>query len=531
MSNHLTGTWALLKLALRRDRIMLPAWLAVLVAMAAGSAAATIPLYPTLAERIKASETINTTPPVVALNGLIYDESSIGAIAMVKLSGIGAILVAILAIILVVRHTRSEEDTGRLELVGSTVIGRHAALTAALIIGFGTNVVLGILTTLGLIAAGLPVAGSVAFGLGWMSVGFAFAAIAAAAAQVAGNGRAANSLAITLLGVTYVARAIGDTAGPRWLSWLSPVGWQQQLRPFAGERWSALLVSLAFTAVAVAGTYALAARRDLGAGLLPDRPGRARGAAFLGSPLGLVWRLQRAGLAAWAIGFLLLGLVLGNIASKVGNLLDNPDLQDIILRLGGEKGITDAFLAAEFGLASIIVSVYGVQSIMRLRSEEANTRAEPLLATGISRLGWAGSQVAMALFGTTILMFATGLGAGLAHGLALGDVGGELGRVLGAALAQLPAIWVLVGAVVALYGLVPRQVVLGWVVLLAFFLLGEMGPVLKLNQWVMDISPYAHSPKLPGPTLDYGPIFALVAVAAVLTAVGLVSFRRRDIVA
>jgi ABC-2 type transport system permease protein len=39
-------------------------------------------------------------------------------------------------------------------------------------------------------------------------------------------------------------RAIGD-AGPHWLSWLSPLGWMQQLRPFADERWWVLLLAVA----------------------------------------------------------------------------------------------------------------------------------------------------------------------------------------------------------------------------------------------------------------------------------------------
>ena len=69
----------------------------------------------------------------------------------------GAIAVAVLALFLVVRHTRTEEETGRLELLGATVVGRQAPLTAALLVTAGACLVAGVGTTLGLIAVGLPV--------------------------------------------------------------------------------------------------------------------------------------------------------------------------------------------------------------------------------------------------------------------------------------------------------------------------------------------------------------------------------------
>ena len=48
--------------------------------------------------------------------------------------------------------------------------------------------------------------------------------------------------------------------------------------------------------------YALAAHRDQGAGLIPARPGSPRAGPWLRGPLGLAWRLQRGGLAGWALG-------------------------------------------------------------------------------------------------------------------------------------------------------------------------------------------------------------------------------------
>ena len=70
--------------------------------------------------------------------------------------------------------------------------------------------------------------------------------------------------------------------------------------------------------------YALAARRDFAAGLLPDRPGPAAAAAGLRSPLALAWRLQRGSFFAWAAVFVVIGFVVGGLASNVGDFLKSP---------------------------------------------------------------------------------------------------------------------------------------------------------------------------------------------------------------
>jgi ABC-2 type transport system permease protein len=207
------GTKALVRLALRRDRLLLPAWIIVFVGMAASSAAASIDLYPTVQSRVMAAASLNNTQSLVALYGRIYDPTSLGGIAMIKMGGIGAIFVAVLAILIVVRHTRAEEETGRLELVGATVVGRSAPLTAALLVALGMNLALAVLTAFGLIAAGLPAEGSFAFGLAWAGVGIAFAAIAGVTAQRPRSARAATGIACAVLGVVYVLRDRRRTAG------------------------------------------------------------------------------------------------------------------------------------------------------------------------------------------------------------------------------------------------------------------------------------------------------------------------------
>jgi ABC-2 type transport system permease protein len=97
-------------------------------------------------------------------------------------------------------------------------------------------------------------------------------------------------------------------------------------------------------------------------------------------------------------------------------------------------------------------------------------------------------------------MLSVGLVTGLVHGLRSGDLGGQLPGIVVAALVQVPAIWVVAGVAVALFGLLPWLTVLAWVVLGVFLVMGQLGAVLGLSQGVLDISPFTHPRGCRSPT-------------------------------
>lgn len=528
MTGDLTGTGSLVRLALRRDRWLIPSWVGLFAATATFSATATVDLYPDEASRVAAANTINATAAVVALYGPIYDPTSLGALSMTKMTALYASLVSVFMVMLVVRHSRAEEEAGRLELVGAGVVGRAAPLAAAVLVAGGASCLLGLLSAAGLIAAGLPAGGSLLFGSGWAATGLCFAAAATVAAQATNGGRAANGLGFAVIALAYAARAIGDLAegGPGWLSWLSPIGWNQQIRAFAGDRWSVLVLPLATTAVLVPVAFALRGHRDLGSGLLHDRPGPADGR--LGSPVALAWRLQRPMLVAWTVGSAVLAVMMGSIAHNVAGLLNSPGMAKIIQQLGGEQGLTDAFLAAELSLVGTIVAAYGISAVSRLRTEESAGHAEALLATAVPRLAWAASHWLIALVGVALLLLVTGACAGLGHAIAVGD-SSQILRITIAALTRIPAAWVLVGLVLAIWGLWPHATAMGWGAYAAFIVVGEFGQLWGLPRWLRELSPFAHSPVLPGPDSELVSLVWLSLVAGALLAGGSAAFRRRDL--
>jgi ABC-2 type transport system permease protein len=392
------------------------------------------------------------------------------------------------------------------------------------------SLVLGVLLALAMIGQGLPAAGSVALGLEFAAAGSMFAAVGAVAAQLTTGAGAARGIAISAVGAAYMIRIPGDISDATWLSWLSPIGWVQRLQPYHDERWWVLVLPVAFTAALAATAVALSARRDVGAGLFPARLGPASAPAGLRTPLALAWRLHRGLLASWTVGFALVGVVLGGVAESVGDLVgDSQTMRDIIARIGGRAGLIDAYLAADLGLLGMVAAAYAIQATLRLRSEETAQRAEPILATAVGRLRWAASHLAFSVLGPTVALAAGGLAMGLTHGANTGDVGREVGRVLAGAAVQLPAVWVLAALAVALVGLAPKLAPAAWAGFALCLLIGLVGVALQLNQWLLDVSPFTHVPRIPGGTVSATPLVWLVVVALALGAAGLVGLRRRDI--
>lgn len=522
----ITGTRTLVRLALRRDRILLPAWILGFAAVAYSSAAATAGLYPDESQRISAAEAVNASTALVALYGPVYDPTSVGELSLFKMTAFGAALTAVLMVFVVIRHTRGEEESGRLELMAAGRLGRDAPIAAALAVACGASLLLGLLSAGALIAAGLAVAGSFAFGLGWAFTGIGFAAVAAVCAQITAGARAARGLGLIAIAVAYALRAVGDVSEGTWLTWLSPIGWMQQVRAYAGDRWWVLGLPIALALISTPVALWLRSKRDMGAGFISERPGPAHG--HIGSVWGLAWRLQRTVLAAWIVAFALFGALLGSLADQLTGMLDSPQAEQFLKQLGGTEALADAFLAAEISIAGIIVAAYGISASTRLRSEETEGHTEILLAQPVSRLSWVASHTLVAAAGVALIMLAAGVGLGIGAASATGDWG-QVGELVIAALSRVPAAWVITAAVVLVFGWTPRWVQAMWGVFAAAFVIGEFGLLWNAPQWLLNVSPFVHSPRLPAVDASAGGLIPLLLVSALLVGAGFVGWRRRDL--
>ena len=376
---------------------------------------------------------------------------------------------------------------------------------------------MGAATALVMIAADTPAAGSIALGASLAGVGILFAGVAAVAVQVSQSTGGAYGLVGAVLGASFALRAAGDV-GDGTLSWLSPIGWGQAMRPYADERWWPLLLLLVFTVLLLRGRLraARAPRRRRRAARAAPGPA-ARGARARRGRSGLAFRLQRGALIGWAVGLFFGGLSIGLTAQDADSILgDSKEVDELFAQAAGQPGRQlPRRLAALDGADRHRLRARGRAADARARRPPGgSSRCSPPRSRG--RAGRAG-YVAVAAGGTVVVLAASGLGAGIADAANSDDLG-RLPLLVGSSVALAPAVWVLIGLAVALFGLLPRAVAAVWGALAACYLAAFLGPLLGLPDWVMDLSPFTHVPLLPAAGFDVVPLLVLTAVAAALCA-------------
>lgn len=532
----LTGTLRLLGWGLRRDRLRIGMWCLGVGLTAGATVPAVRDAYPDAAARIARAE-ISRMPGTVVMTGPFFGagpsgsahDPGVGAVVVSEIGMFLLVAVAIMSILAAVRHTRGDEEAGRTELIRALPTGRAAPASAAMLLVVLMNALVAAVVAGCLVATGLDLAGSLAFGASCLVTGLAFGALALCAAQLAEHSRSAGGLAMAVLGALFLARAVGDVDDPdggSWLSWLSPIAWAQQIRAFADLRWwpSGLGLGLAVLALVVA--WLLAGRRDLGEGLLPARRGRASAPADLVSPAGMALRLLRPSIIAWTIALLVLGVVFGSLAGAIEDLV--AETPEIATWLGGSGALLDSFGGLIAAYLAAGVTALAVHLVLRLREEESAGRIEHQIAMGAGRIGVMGGWLAVSAVGVTLALLASAVGLGIGTVSALDDRA-WLWRLIGATMGYLPAVLAVMGLAVALVGWAPRAakaawILVGWIAVVVFF-----EDLLGIPDAVADISPVALTPTAPAEDASVMVLICLTAAAAVLSGIGLWGMRRRDL--
>ncbi len=529
MTENLVGVRPLLRVSLEQDARQIAPWIGLITALSVSSVLAYDWVFPDAASRAALAMTVEGNPAFSLIFGPGRELTTADGFNAWRAGALGAFFAGLMTIGIVVRNSRAHEDSGQAELISSGVVGRNARLVVAVAMAAIASVMLGVVASLATIAFGGGTADSITLAATFTASGLMFAGIAAVTAQIGSEARTASSLAVTVLGVAFVARGYIDTSGAAdWLIWLTPLGWTEQVRPAAGNDWRPMLACVGLAAVALAGAAFLNSRRDFGMGLLPPRPGPARGRGVV-TPWGLALRLQRGSIVSWTIALGLLGVVFGFLSTTVGELfVQNPGIAQMI---GAGRATTSSlifeFLVTIVRLVGLIAAVYGVQAMMRLRTEEIEVRVDPVLAGAVPRATYLASHAVIAFVGPAVALVLSGGVIGLTAAARSDAI--QATDVLRQAAATVPAVWVLVGVALATVGAAPAIRAAAWFAVVLSFALTILGPLFNLWDWILGISPLWHVPNVTGNPVDWSGLPWLLLVALGLGIVGFVGFRRRNL--
>ena len=526
-----TGTLAGLGTAtafiLRRNWLRLIIWALVLGMMIPIVYDSQQQAFPTQADRDAYAQIANT-PAVAAMTGLPYAAGSLGGILVIKIWMTLAVALGFAVIFMITRNGRADEEAGRTELLRSAALGRHAYSMANYLVAGILAVVTGLLISLLSLSLGLPTAGSWVMGASIAGTGLAFVGIAAICNQLAGTSRGANSLGVGFMGLFYFIRAGADLqadgTNPSALSWLSPIGWAQNMRSFGENHWLPMLALLALAVLGCALALRLETRRDLGAGILPQHHGPGTASAFISSPLGLVLRLQRGSLIGWFLGAIVAGLFFGSVAKAMATVLDpkNPFAQSFV---GTGHGILNGVMGIFALFTGLLAGAFAIQSLGAARNEEESGRLETQLAGSLSRFSWLGAQVLVAVGGSGLMLLLGGYLTG-----ASSQGAATAGTMAGAGLAYWPAVLLMVGVLLFVQGFLPRfSTAITWAVYGLSVMAAMFGGLFSLSEAVIKATPFGAVPRLPAEDFALLPLVLLTVIALILGGIGFQRFRARDL--
>ncbi len=486
--------------------------------------------YPKLSDRIAFAHSFGSNSAVKLFYGTPYDLLSVGGYTAWRVGGTLVIFAAVWGLLAAVRAMRTEEDSGRAELMLAGVVTRSTAFSAALFaIGAGI-LVLWVACLAGLVVAGLPVGDSAFLALSVASVLPVFVGVGAFASQLAPTRRIALELGGAAVGLSFVLRVIADTSsGASWLRWATPLGWAEEMQPFHHPRPAVLLLPLLTSAVLLAIAGRIAAGRDLGSGVLSARDSAEPRLGLLSSPTAHALRSERVGLSVWLLSVGAFAFILGVVSKSISSAGISKNLQKEFAKLGtGSIATPRGYIAFAFIFFFLVAALFVCAQIGAARHEEADQQLETVLALPTSRRAWLGGRLMLALVAAALISLAAGFFVWA--GAASEGVGLSLPRMLEAGANCLPIAILFLGLAALAYALVPRASAgIAYGLVIVAFLWQLFGSLLGAPKWLVDATPFAHVGMIPVQSFRPGAALVMVAIGALAAVAAIVRFKRRDL--
>jgi ABC-2 type transport system permease protein len=462
---------------------------------------------------------------LMMLNGRIAGIDSLGGIVANEFGFMASFAIPFMAVNLLSRMTRRNEEQGRMETLLAGGVGRGTPLMAAVLLTSAAEVVTSAALFSSLVGAGVPTNDAALYSLSMGALGLAFIGVASIGAQLAEHSRGVYAVGLGAIIAAYLLRGIGDV---QWspLTWLSPLGWQEQTRAFGDQRWWPLLIPLVVFGVLVALALAITDRRDVGSALIGARASDPTASQFLRTPVGLALRSHRGSLLGWVAATGVVSATFGSLAQPLVDAIQgNPSIASA-MGAAGTSGL-DTVLAMSALIMALMGAGYAIQAIGVLHAEEASGRLEVRLSGDRGRWAWLTVQLIVVAAGIAIVT-ATGASAlAFSAGISVGhDVTGQVVR---ASIDFMPAVAFFGAVTVLVFTTIPGWQSAVWLVYAAGAVIAYLGDSLNLAEPILTLSPFHLIGKPPVSAVSTVDVTVLSLLAAACIAVGYAAFRRRGI--
>ena len=530
MNTYFKNSFRLLGFILRKEKVSSLVWIGILVFVSL-----VIPL--SLSNVFDSPEQLQTmavtmqNPAMIAMMGPVYgiENYTVGAMYANEMLIFMIISVAVMNIFLIVRHTRADEEKGRIEVVRSLPVGRLSNLNAIMCFAVAVNFITAVLCGFAMGVTGIEsmdFAGSMTFGAALFASGMFFAAIAALFVQLSSSARGAVSLSFVTLGVLYMVRAVGDISN-EMLSLISPLGLILRIQAFVQNNWYPVIIVFVLSVLVSVLAYYLNSLRDIDQGFIAAKPGRREATVMLRSSFGLSFRLLRNTLIAWTLGMYVFGASYGAVMGDIESFIGENDFFRTMLDVVPGIPVSVSFIIFINIMIALVCVVPVLSAILKLRNEEKDSRAEHILARVVSRVNYLEGYLVIALFTSIIIPFSASFGLWSSSAMVVTEPISFL-IFFKAMMVYVPAIWVMLGITVLLIGAFPKRCGLCWAYFGFSFFAVYLSPIMDLPEWVKKLTPFGYIPQYPIEEIEIFPLAALTCIAIILIAAGFVFYSKRE---
>ena len=458
-----------------------------------------------------------------------YTLGAMYAHEMLLFCGLFAMIISILHVI---GHTRKEEDLGLTELVRSFQVGRQANSFAAIAEVVFINVILALFIAGVMVSFSvdtISIQGSFLFGSSVGMAGIIGAGIGLVMAQIMPTSSSATGSALGVVGLLYIVRAGTDVSNVD-LSMINPMGWTYLTYPFTDNNWIPLIIALIFSVIVVIIAFILEGNRDMGAGYLPQREGRANAKKSLLSVRGLLVKINKGTIISWMIAFIIMGAAYGSIYGDMQTFLESNEMRKEMFSHSGVS-IEKSFTSTIMMVMIVLVSILPIVIVNKLFSEESRLHLSQIYATKVTRsnLYWTSISLAIFVGVVGILLAAGSLGATAIT--TMEDSGEmEIGDFIAAGYNFLPSVLFFVGLAALALGWAPKLGKVVYVYLIYSFMLNYFGGILDLPEWFSKTAIQSWIPQMPTEDFDVPIFITITVISIVLMVIGFLGYKRRDMI-
>lgn len=517
---------------IKRDMIRLPIW----IICTALFMVLLVPVFDNMLITTGTDRTVMVemmkNPAMIAVVGPIYGEANytLGAAYANYMLLFSVMIAGIMNIFLVNRHTRQDEELGRLEVVRSLPVGRLASPLSVVIVAILANIILTILTFIGLIALkgeGMNAVGCLVYASSLGVVGMFFAVTTLLFCQLTGNNRTAMGMSFFFMLFLYVLRAVGDV-GNETLSLISPLGLILRTENFVNDKFWPIIVIKIITIILLFISLYINSKRDLGSGVFAERAGRRHASSLLTGPLSLAIKLLKTSIIIWAFTIFILAAMYGSVFGDLEGYIESSDMLRAIFDQSKGISFTEQFTVLLIAIMSLLGSIPIINFINRLSYEEKNGMMEHVLSKATSRNKQMASYLSIAIVTSVIYQIISAYGFWVVGSAVMPNIT-PLKDFIIASLLYLPAIWVLIGLASLLIGIMPRLTSLTYVYLGYSFIAVYFGKIAGFPEWFKALTPYGYISGHPLEDINWTNQIVLLIIFILMTSIGFISYRKRDL--